>query len=106
MQIKALIKVLEDLYLTFDDEYKEVMGEPEIAIDLFSRKYPGSANYDRVYGGISNEIIIEEYPRNWPSPVIVSFGECYEEKFAHLYKNSKGQKHSDCLASWPESWEA
>ena len=35
MRIIDLIKKLEDLYCTYDDEYKYVMGEPEIMIDCF-----------------------------------------------------------------------
>lgn len=35
MLIKDLIKRLEDLYYTYDDEYKHHMGEPEIMVDIF-----------------------------------------------------------------------
>ncbi len=35
MKIRDLINQLEDLYSTYDDEYKYHMGEPEIMIDIF-----------------------------------------------------------------------
>jgi hypothetical protein len=35
MRLIDLIRQLEDLYYTYDDEYKHHMGEPEIMIDVF-----------------------------------------------------------------------
>jgi hypothetical protein len=35
MLIKDLIKCIEDLYYTYDDEYKHHIGEPEIMVDIF-----------------------------------------------------------------------
>jgi hypothetical protein len=35
MRLIDLIRQLEDLYCTYDDEYKHHMGEPEIMIDIF-----------------------------------------------------------------------
>ena len=35
MRIIDLIHQLEELYYTYDDEYKHHMGEPEIMIDIF-----------------------------------------------------------------------
>lgn len=105
MRIKDLISELETLYNSYDDQDREVMGEPTISIDLFRHTYPGSPNYSSQYAGISNEIIIEPHPHNWYCPVIVSFAEAYEEKYSHLYRDSKGKAHSDRTAAWPESWE-
>jgi hypothetical protein len=101
MQIKRLIQQLTELEASYDQEYREVMGEPEISIDLFRRKYPGGANYDRLYSGISNEIVIEKHPHNWPSPVIVSFAEAYENP----NKNSQNTQSQDCCAAWPQEWQ-
>lgn len=35
MKLIDLIHKLEDLYSTYDDEYKHHMGEPEIMVDVF-----------------------------------------------------------------------
>lgn len=48
MLIKDLIAQLEALYNTYDDEYKKVMGEPEIMIDVFKRV--PNTNYTEYYG--------------------------------------------------------
>ena len=101
MKIKDLIAELETLYNTYDDEYKEVMGEPEISLDVFRLKYPGSPNYDRIYGGITNSIKIE-HTLNWPNPVICSFSEPYDEDYA---KTKEGAQRASCTCPWPESWK-
>ncbi len=103
MLIKDLIAELEALYNTYDDEYKEVMGEPGISLDVFRLKYPGSPNYDRDYAGISIIIRIDKYPRNWYEPVIVSFSEPYDEDYD---KTEEGKKRLGSACSWPQSWEA
>jgi hypothetical protein len=56
MQIKDLIAKLEALYNTYDDEYKAVMGEPEIMIDVFEKSH----NDWREYAGWSPTIIIDK----------------------------------------------
>lgn len=104
MLIKDLIQELEELYSSFDYEYKSVMGEPEICIDVFRPKYPNSPNYDRLYSGISNEIVIEKYPRNWYTPVISGFSEDYE-KFKNRYQTPKDPKNPDSFTPWPQSWQ-
>ena len=109
MKIKDLIKQLqelEELHKSYGIEYTEVMGEAEVAIDLFCLQYPGSPNYSRQYCGISNEIIIDRQPRDWHCPVITSFAESYEKSYPHLYRDTKGKAYSDRTAAWPESWEA
>lgn len=98
MQIKDLIAKLEALYNSYDDEYKSVMGEPGISIDLFSCKYPGSPNYDRVYAGISQAISIEKHPRDWFEPVISSFSE------DPLYESER-KKHLSVEHDWPINWD-
>ena len=54
MRIIDLIKKLEDLYCTYDDEYKHHMGEPEIMIDCFKRTAPG----EFVYAGFNDKVEI------------------------------------------------
>jgi hypothetical protein len=104
MLIKDLIQQLQELHDSYSSDYKEVMGEPEISIDLFRRKYPNSPNYDRIYGGISNEIVIERNPGSWYTPVIVSFGEAYDQ-FQSRYQTPKDPKNPDSFTPWPESWQ-
>jgi hypothetical protein len=103
MRIKDLIAELEALYNTYDDEYKEVMGEPGISLDVFRLKYPGSPNYDRYYAGISTIIQIDKYPRNWYEPVINAFAEPYDKAYD---KTKEGQKRIGSACPWPQSWEA
>jgi hypothetical protein len=55
MQIKDLIAKLEALYNTYDDEYKNIAGEPEIMIDVF--KSNGQAFE---YQGFSGNIVIDK----------------------------------------------
>ena len=57
MKIVDLIKKLEDLYCTYDDEYKHHMGEPEIMIDCFGIDDTG-INIE--YLGFMKEIHIEK----------------------------------------------
>lgn len=57
MLIKDLIAKLEALYNTYDDEYKKVMGEPEIMIDVFKRV--PNTNYTE-YSGFSHKINIDK----------------------------------------------
>ncbi len=57
MRIIDLIKKLEDLYCTYDDEYKHHMGEPEIMIDVF-----GDTDTPHLfeYRGFSKDICIDK----------------------------------------------
>jgi hypothetical protein len=57
MKITDLIKKLEDLYSTYDDEYKYYMGEPEIMIDCFEIADNG---HDIEYKGFTHEIHIDK----------------------------------------------
>jgi hypothetical protein len=57
MKIIDLIKTLEDLYCTYDDEYKHFMGEPEIMIDCFGIDDTGNKIE---YLGFMKEIHIEK----------------------------------------------
>lgn len=63
MQIKQLISQLQELYATYDDEYKSVMGEPEVMIDIFRlpRNHDPS-KYLRQYAGFSGKIVINKSP--------------------------------------------
>ena len=54
--MKDLIEKLQSLYSSYTDEYKSVMGEPEIMIDQFKR----NADYSHDYVGWSPDIAIEK----------------------------------------------
>lgn len=56
MRLKDLIKQLQDLYATYDNEYFLFMGEPEIMIDVFKRTEQGIFTYE----GFSKDIAIEK----------------------------------------------
>jgi hypothetical protein len=57
MKLIDLIKQLEDLYCTYDDEYKHHMGEPEIMIDVF-RECDTPHKFE--YSGFSPNIVIDK----------------------------------------------
>lgn len=57
MLIKDLIKTLQDLDNSFDEEYRETIGEPTIEIDVFA-KVKGFDHYQ--YAGFSHDINIEQ----------------------------------------------
>jgi hypothetical protein len=57
MRIIDLIRQLEELYYTYDDEYKHHMGEPEIMIDVFGET---DEKHRFVYRGFSNIIHIDK----------------------------------------------
>jgi hypothetical protein len=57
MRIIDLIRQLEDLYCTYDDEYKHHMGEPEIMIDVFGET---DEKHRFAYRGFSNIIHIDK----------------------------------------------
>lgn len=59
MYIKDLIQKLQELYASYDDEYKATAGEPEIMIDVFA-KIEGTYHYQ--YLGFSGDIVIEKSP--------------------------------------------
>ena len=58
MLIKDLIKNLEELYNSYDEEFKTVMGEPTIEIDVF-RPVEDTEHYFQ-YAGFSHDIKIEK----------------------------------------------
>lgn len=57
MKLIDLISQLQALYNTYDDEYKETMGEPEIVIDVFDRL---GNTHTFEYGGFTKDIVIEK----------------------------------------------
>lgn len=73
MRIRDLINMLEDLY---DEEMKnyDVMGEPEIAIDVFSINREG----DREYAGIHLGDIKIDRTADGVYPVLTAFAEAYD----------------------------
>ncbi len=62
MLIKDLIKQLQELYATYDDEYKYVAGEPEIMIDIFEPIVDvfGNSTHTFAYMGFDKDIIIDK----------------------------------------------
>jgi NDP-sugar pyrophosphorylase family protein len=56
MVIKDLIKALQDLYATYDAEYFQTMGEPEIMIDVFK----SVEDHKFAYQGYGRHIVIEK----------------------------------------------
>jgi hypothetical protein len=56
MLLKDLIKQLQDKYYSYDKEYFEVMGEPEIMIDVFDKV--DDLGGERQYSGFSPNIEI------------------------------------------------
>ena len=78
MLIKDLIKKLEELYSGFDDEYKSVMGEPEIMIDVFRPTFNHSADHKYRYGGFCPDIIIEK-TNDGVYDILSAFSETYDE---------------------------
>ena len=57
MRLIDLISKLQALYNTYDAEYKEVMGEPEIVIDCFDRI---GDTHTFEYAGYDTNIVIEK----------------------------------------------
>jgi hypothetical protein len=58
MLIKDLIQKLEELYNSYDEEYKATMGEPTIEIDVF-RPIEDKPHCFQ-YAGFSHDIKIEK----------------------------------------------
>jgi hypothetical protein len=56
MKLIDLIRELEDLYYSYDEEYHSVMGEPEIMIDTFD--LVGDHKFE--YAGFGPEIYIDK----------------------------------------------
>lgn len=98
MRIKDLIAQLNQLYNTYTDEMKSVMGEPEIMIDIFGQKYPGSPNYNRIYKGFSGSIVISKSPCG-VYDILSAFDEDQTQ-------SAQSTQNSNYSASWPQSWEA
>ena len=95
MQIKDLIAKLEALYNTYDDEYKSVMGEPEIMIDVF-QKVPGLDLSQ--YAGYSPKIVIEK-----SSDGVNDILSCFHEDY---YQNQKAEESASYSMPWPQIWQA
>jgi hypothetical protein len=76
MQIRRLIEKLQELYNTYDDEYKEVMGEPEIVVDVF-----GGTGPLRMYRGFAGltDIVIDN-SEDGVYKIISAFAENYESQ--------------------------
>lgn len=57
MQLKLFIEQLQALYASYDDEYKQIAGEPEIMVDCFVSKFQdnGKATHFH-YAGISGNV--------------------------------------------------
>ena len=60
MKIIDLIDKLQTLYNTYDDEYKSVMGEPEIMIDVFRLSEINPRRFYREYAGFGKDIVISK----------------------------------------------
>lgn len=62
MKIIDLIDKLQTLYNTYDDEYKSVMGEPEIMIDVFKpiQDVFGNNTHTWTYTGFGKDIVISK----------------------------------------------
>lgn len=58
MQLKLFIEQLQALYATYDDEYKQIAGEPEIMVDCFERHVDSEHKF--YYAGFHPEIRIEK----------------------------------------------
>ena len=58
MLLKDLIQTLQVLYNRYDDEYKQIAGEPEIMIDHFALTDKDAHTF--FYGGFTKEIAIEQ----------------------------------------------
>lgn len=58
MLLKDLIQTLQVLYNRYDDEYKQIAGEPEIMIDQFA--LTGKEPHTFFYAGFDKDIAIEQ----------------------------------------------
>jgi hypothetical protein len=56
MLLLDLIRELEDLYYSYDEEYRAVMGEPEIMIDTFAL----IGDHKFQYAGFGKDIYIDK----------------------------------------------
>ena len=83
MLIKDLINKLEELYSSYDEEYKSVMGEPTIEIDVF--RQVDDKNHYFQYGGFSHDIKIEKSD-DGIYDILSSFAQSYpreDKKWTH-----------------------
>lgn len=76
MRIKDLIYKLQELYDTYDDEYIQTAGEPEIMIDVFEPEE--NLPHSFVYKGFSPNIIIEK-SSDGVYDILSTFNESYTE---------------------------
>ncbi len=61
MQLKLFIEQLQALYATYDDEYKQIAGEPEIMVDCFVPKHQTNGEVTHFhYAGISGNVEIHK----------------------------------------------
>lgn len=90
MQILHLIQKLQALYNTYDNEYKAMMGEPEIMIDVFEKILGPPASF--VYKGFSKDIVIEK-SSDGVYDILSSFQATYNE--LHQIEESKTTKPLD-----------
>jgi len=86
MQIKHLIAKLQELYDTYDDEYKEVMGEPEIMIDVFEESSVIPHYFQ--YKGFSPGIVIEKTDDG-----VYDILSCFKGEKDECYKYLKDDYH-------------
>lgn len=70
MILKDLIKKLQELENSYDAEYRAVMGEPDIVIDVF-REIPGMPLHFQ-YAGFSQDIKIT-YSADGVYPILTAF---------------------------------
>lgn len=59
MLLKDLINQLQDLYATYDDDYKHVAGEPDIVVDVFTPQMINGVKCF-AYAGFSQQVILEK----------------------------------------------
>lgn len=58
MVLKDLISALQELYDSYTESYKDLAGEPEIAIDLFQKANTKSMASDYEFKGITPNISV------------------------------------------------
>jgi len=58
MVLKDLISALQELYDSYTESYKDLAGEPEIAIDLFTKNNSKSLINEYEFKGITPNITV------------------------------------------------
>jgi hypothetical protein len=78
VQIKKLIDKLQAIYEIYDDEYKQVMGEPEIVVDVFVR---AKTAHTFLYAGFAGQSdIVIDNSEDGVYKIISAFAEDYEDQ--------------------------